>query len=1337
MLPWLGLGLLAAWAGDPSPWWLLAAAAAVVGGALFAPGRDRIRAVGLLLLLLAAAAGFVAHQRIWQIARDFNVYWDRRQEQVARVLEAELEELLRAGEAAVRELTAAPTIAAGEPRHRWVARLRRSRGLTAVAVYDSVGRLDVWDGTHQGTVPDQVRLGTVPYAYADRPLFSHLYFTEPLPGGRGTAMVAALLKSDLPPALGAQVGDFASRIRAETGEEMRLSRAELAAGEGIWDLSVEDQTLFSVAVARPSAADRIEQVRERWARAVGALVLAAWVLMALSGRGDPRQAGAAAAALAAIGVLLPLGSVLRSPGLFAPGDFVLPGPFGLSLGRVMIVAFAGALGAGLTAGSPRPRLPAWVVPLAVALLFPALAALMRSGASPSFLAVRETGWVGFQLVLALLLTLAAAAAMRLAGPRKHPARAGWTLAAGLGLAVLMSGGTAALASATAGLPLWSTALWAIPASLAAWALSRWDGWRRELFGWLTAALLGTTATLPFAWAGRIDSRMAVAERQLERLGGRIDPYLQFLLGRFGEVADSINGRGAGPAEVLYRGWVDSGLASEGYPVWLTYWSGGGFPEQELRVGVGAVRPAVADDFLLEARATGVASVRRFDQVDAHYLAVVPLAGGAVVTAVVPPLREIRFSSPLGPLFNPEASAGPDPLTLVPLRPGDETGAGDEARWVRRAGGWQAEIVLRYPVAPFHAHYRVDLSSPLLLVARGALLLALNAGLFALLWALGRVMSQGGGPPWTEWKGLFVSFRARVTVALFGFFLLSIAIFGTLAYRTIAGAAERTAEVLAERVVQDAAGFYLEVQGEMDLLARRVGSDLLRFRDGALRNASVGELVEIGLYEGWIPYPSYLLLSTREQVIASRAGSLGSWQYAIAYRNLPDGDILATSIPLQAGAMAVRRRDVAHLIAFAVLAGAGLSLALALMVGRALAHPIQLLRVASERVGSGNLGVRLSSDRPDEFGSVFEAFNRMVLRLRRARRDLVRTTRRTQAIVEESASGVIAFGPDGEVTLVNAPAEAFLARPIPVGEPLAETGDPADEVAGWVRMYFRDALREAGSEFQIEARRIRVRARRINRRGTMGGAVMSLEDVTDELRAERVLAWGEMARQVAHEVKNPLTPIKLSIQHIRRAWEDRRPDFGDILSRNAGAMLGEIDRLASIASSFSRLGAPGAADAGKLEPVALEQVVAEVLTLYDSGEGKVRFLHEITSGLPPAIAREPEVKEVLVNLLENARVAIPEAGTVRIEVVADGAGLELRVRDDGSGIPAELMPRVFEPHFSTRSTGTGLGLAIVKRLVESWGGAVAIESVPGRGITVRLRLQRWSDGGGGPPDHPSS
>ena len=235
----------------------------------------------------------------------------------------------------------------------------------------------------------------------------------------------------------------------------------------------------------------------------------------------------------------------------------------------------------------------------------------------------------------------------------------------------------------------------------------------------------------------------------------------------------------------------------------------------------------------------------------------------------------------------------------------------------------------------------------------------------------------------------------------------------------------------------------------------------------------------------------------------------------------------------------------------------------------------------------------------------------------------------------------------------------------------------------------------------------------------------MDDVTDELRSERVLAWGEMARQVAHEVKNPLTPIKLSIQHVRRAWKDSHPDFEDILLNNADAMLMEIERLAGIAQSFSSFGAPGG-PVVELSRVLIIDVVNDVMALYRSSVGHIQFDANIDPTLPPVVARSSELKEVLVNLLENARMAGKVEGTL-VSIVAsrdDQEKVLLQVKDDGVGIAADTLPRIFEPQFSTRSAGAGLGLAIVQKLVRSWGGKVSVSSTLGEGTTVSLILRSW-------------
>ncbi len=242
----------------------------------------------------------------------------------------------------------------------------------------------------------------------------------------------------------------------------------------------------------------------------------------------------------------------------------------------------------------------------------------------------------------------------------------------------------------------------------------------------------------------------------------------------------------------------------------------------------------------------------------------------------------------------------------------------------------------------------------------------------------------------------------------------------------------------------------------------------------------------------------------------------------------------------------------------------------------------------------------------------------------------------------------------------------------------------------------------------------------------------LEDVTSELRSARVLAWGEMARQVAHEIKNPLTPIKLAVQHVRRAHADGRPDFEAILERNVEAVLREIDHLGEISRAFARFGTPVEAGVeSPAEPVDVARVAEETLALYRGGSDGIRYLLEVEPGLPRGMARVGELKEVLVNLLENARAALDGDGAVRISasLAGGGAWVQLDLADTGEGISAESLPRIFEPQFSTRSSGTGLGLAIVKRLVESWGGELGVDSVPGEGTVVRMRLRVAADDSG--------
>jgi two-component system, NtrC family, nitrogen regulation sensor histidine kinase NtrY len=220
------------------------------------------------------------------------------------------------------------------------------------------------------------------------------------------------------------------------------------------------------------------------------------------------------------------------------------------------------------------------------------------------------------------------------------------------------------------------------------------------------------------------------------------------------------------------------------------------------------------------------------------------------------------------------------------------------------------------------------------------------------------------------------------------------------------------------------------------------------------------------------------------------------------------------------------------------------------------------------------------------------------------------------------------------------------------------------------------------------------------------------------RAERVLAWGEMARQVAHEIKNPLTPIRLGVQHLRRARSDPRVNFDRILDENVTRILAEIDRLDEIARAFSRYGS-APTELPPAENVDVAAILRDVVALERMGVGGVEWSLFGAEGTVLARARTDELRDVLLNLFENARLARARKVDIKLTEVARNVMVE--IVDDGAGIKQAALPRVFEPQFSTRTTGSGLGLAISRRLLESWGGVIEIASEEGHGARVVLKL----------------
>ncbi len=249
-------------------------------------------------------------------------------------------------------------------------------------------------------------------------------------------------------------------------------------------------------------------------------------------------------------------------------------------------------------------------------------------------------------------------------------------------------------------------------------------------------------------------------------------------------------------------------------------------------------------------------------------------------------------------------------------------------------------------------------------------------------------------------------------------------------------------------------------------------------------------------------------------------------------------------------------------------------------------------------------------------------------------------------------------------------------------------------------------------------------------GEVGDLVEAFDAMTADLArsrarlaaAERVAAWREVARRLAHEIKNPLTPIAMSIETLRDPSAQARPDFPAILGEATQAIGEEVRRLKRILDEFSRF---ARLPAPELAPVAADELAQAVLALFPAPPPGVELARAIEPGLPAVRADRDQMLQVLLNLVGNAVDAMKGGGTLLVGASRDGDDVAFTVSDTGPGILPEELPRIFEPYFTTKEGGTGLGLAIAQRIVEEHGGCIEVDSAPGRGTTFTVRLPATS------------
>jgi len=499
----------------------------------------------------------------------------------------------------------------------------------------------------------------------------------------------------------------------------------------------------------------------------------------------------------------------------------------------------------------------------------------------------------------------------------------------------------------------------------------------------------------------------------------------------------------------------------------------------------------------------------------------------------------------------------------------------------------------------------------------------------------------------------------------------------------------------------------------------------------------GDLPPGGLRDRWSAGSAELFFSA--EPVVNRAGKhLGK---VAAVTRLPatltfiSGQIQRESVKygqLSAERRAVKRNFLSMLWLITVLI-LFIATWFALFLSKQVTIPIQALATGTKEVSQGNLEFQIPAKADDELGVLIQSFNQMTrqllenrraieqasLKLQEANRQLEERGNTIEAILENIPTGVISFDPQGQITRLSSTAERMMGGERVRSARTLEEIFPPEEARELTKL-FRRATRQGvvtrQMELTLDGRRtyVALTLSSVQARHGRVGSVLVLEDLSEVFRAQRAAAWQEVAQRIAHEIKNPLTPIQLSTERIRRLLDRTggappSPELLSAMSNSAeliGREVGTLKTLVDEFSAFARF------PASKPVPSRPNEILENALKVFEGRLSGVTLHHDLAADLPFVQADPDQMKRVIVNLIDNAAEALDRALQkeiwIRSALDQERDLVEITVADSGPGISPEAKERVFLPYFSTKRSGTGLGLAIVNRIVAEHHGTIRVE-----------------------------
>ncbi len=415
----------------------------------------------------------------------------------------------------------------------------------------------------------------------------------------------------------------------------------------------------------------------------------------------------------------------------------------------------------------------------------------------------------------------------------------------------------------------------------------------------------------------------------------------------------------------------------------------------------------------------------------------------------------------------------------------------------------------------------------------------------------------------------------------------------------------------------------------------------------------------------------------------------------------------------------------------------------LYLARGITEPVQMLAEGTRAVAAGNLDYKVEVRADDEIGILVDSFNRMTgdlgssqKKLQETYRDLqakheeVEQRRRyTETVLEAVATGVLSLDPEGRITTINGAAERMLGLVAAQahGQPAGAVLRPPihSEISALVQRMNR--LREGTLDREVHLRRdghaTTLLASATALKGPEGqylGMVLVFDDLTELLKAQRLAAWREVAQRIAHEIKNPLTPIQLSAQRLRRRLSARSPEDKRLLEEATATIVQEVEGLKQLVDEFSRFARMPALQPKETD---LGRLLEGVVVLYRESHPGLGIKASFSPDMPHVDVDPDQIKRAVLNLVDNAVEAVGGTGQVLVETtwLPESRRVRIVVADDGPGIPAEDKERLFLPYFSTKANGTGLGLPIVHQIVTDHGGTIWAEDAVPQGTRFVLEL----------------